>query len=281
MITLEELQKNGEKRLKDRIPTASLDSRLLLQFVTGCEENEFYSHPLIGVSRVQYRRFNRLVEDRRTGAPLAHLTGRKEFWSLSFEVSRSTLIPRPETELLIERVLVCPIKAGAIAEIGTGAGNIAAVVARERPQAEITATDISRRALRIARRNLEKLGIPNVRLLHGSLYHPFQDLGPEVRFDCILSNPPYISEDEWNNLSSEVRDYEPKRALVSGPTGLEIISKLIIGAPDFLKSGGFLIFEIGFGQREQVISLFSDSWSSVTSHSDLAGIPRVIQAQLS
>ena len=172
------------------------------------------------------------------------------------------------------------MEAGAIAEIGTGAGNIAAAIAKERPHTEITATDVSRRALGIARKNLERLGIPNVRLLQGPLYHPFRDLGPGLQFDFILSNPPYISEAEWKNLPSEVRDYEPKRALVSGPTGLEIISKLIKGAPEFLTSGGFLIFEIGIGQKESVLSLFPDSWSSVASYDDLAGIPRIIQARL-
>jgi release factor glutamine methyltransferase len=210
---------------------------------------------------------------------LAYLLGQKEFWSLSFRVNRHTLIPRPETELLVDRVLMRTSGNESIAEIGTGPGNIAAAIASVRPAASITATDVSRLALRIAHDNLERLGINNVRLLHGSLFRPFREYFSDSKLDLILSNPPYISEEEWGRLPRSIRDHEPRRALVSGPTGLEIIAALIKESPPFLRTGGFLIFEIGFGQKDRVISLFPDSWSSVTSYNDINAIPRIIEAR--
>lgn len=220
-----------------------------------------------------------MIEERRSGTPLAYLLEQKEFWSLSFRVNRHTLIPRPETELLVEKALTRTSGSDSIAEIGTGSGNIAAAIASVRPAASITATDVSLPALRVARGNLERLGIKNVRLLHGSLFRPFRKYFSDSKLDLILSNPPYISEEEWGRLPRSIRDHEPRRALVSGPTGLEIIAALIKESPPFLRTGGFLVFEIGFGQKDRVISLFPDSWSSVTSYDDINAIPRIIEAR--
>lgn len=279
MATLEELLNLGKSHLQGKSTSAVLESRILLQHVSGLTEAQFFSQPGREATNAEARRFFRLIKKRRSGIPLAYLLGRKEFWSLSFLVNRHTLIPRPETELLVDRAVTLTSDDESIAEIGTGSGNIAAAIASVRPTASITATDVSRKALRIARGNLERLGITNVRLLHGPLFRPLRTYNADLKLDLILSNPPYVSEEEWFRLPRSIRDYEPRRALVSGPTGLETISRLIKQSPPFLKSGGFLIFEIGFGQRDRVISLFPDSWSSVISYNDINAIPRVIEAR--
>jgi release factor glutamine methyltransferase len=280
LTTKEDLFKGGADRLRGHVPTPDLDSRLLLQRVTGCSDRDFFAHPDEPVLERHRKRFLNLIEARRGGAPLAYITGNKEFWSLDIEVSPSTLIPRPETELLVERALHRSPDHGLIADIGTGSGNIAAAVASSLPRVSVTATDVSRRALKVAERNFQRLGLKNIRPLHGSLFHPLKNNLPGIRFDLILSNPPYIPEHEWLNLPPVIRAHEPKRALVPGPTGLEIISRLIKGAPDFLKPGGCLILEMGFGQRDSVLSLLTGPWSSVSVHPDLAGLPRVVEARV-
>jgi release factor glutamine methyltransferase len=281
LTTREDLFELGRHRLRDRSPSPDLDSRLLLQWVTGTTDSGFYSHPHSPVSDREKKRFLSLLKDRMEGTPLAYLTGLKEFWSLDLEVNRSILIPRPETELLVEIALQKSAGEDRIADIGTGSGNISAAIASSLPLAFVTATDVSKRALKVAKRNFVSLGLRNVRLLHGPLFRPLRTQLSGLRFDLILSNPPYIPEREWHNLPLGIRDHEPKTALVPGPTGLEIIEKLIKGAPDFLKPGGFLIFEMGLGQKDPVLSLFSGAWKSITCHDDLAGIPRVIEAQIS
>lgn len=280
MTTYEELIRKGRDRLKNHIATPDLDSRLLLQWVTGSAESTCFSHPRKQVSDSEEERFFRHVEERLAGTPLAYLTGHREFWSLDFEVSPSTLIPRPETELIVERVLQNSSNREDIVDIGTGSGNIAAAIAFVRPEASIIATDVSKRALKVAERNFEALGLGNIRLFQGPLFLPLKTHLSGQKFDLILSNPPYIPEKDWRELPVCIRGHEPKRALVPGPTGFEVISDLIKGAPDYLHSGGILIFEIGQGQKEPVLSFFSDCWSSVICHDDLAGIPRVFEAQM-
>jgi release factor glutamine methyltransferase len=272
---------------------SGIEARILLCKSAAIGEEEFYADRGRELTRGQEREFLRLVEERLKGVPLSYLTGEKEFWSLRFEVRRGVLIPRPESELVVEKVVeLCsktpkPTSEGGetkelIADIGTGSGNIAVALAKELPEVEILASDISKTALKVAQKNAQNLGIPNVAFVHGSLFTPLDRFKLQGNCDFIVSNPPYVTEEDWKTLQPEVRDYEPKQALVAGKTGLEFIQKLVKGAPAYLKPGGYLVFEIGYGQKEDVLSLFSksDKWISVDCHDDLSGIPRVVVAQI-
>lgn len=243
-------------------------------------EEEFIIQPERTLSKVEERHFNRLVTRRLSGVPLAYLLGEKEFWSLSFKVSPEVLIPRPETEIIVEKVKdLSSQKKERIIDIGTGCGNIAISLAKELPQADIIASDISKKALKTARMNAFRHGLSRIAFVKGDLFAPFKSLGLENKCDFIVSNPPYVSRKEWTSLSIEIKEHEPSEALVPGETGLEVIEKLITGAPLLLKCDGYLIFEIGKDQKWAVFPLFKGGWKSVECMNDLRGIPRVIIAQ--
>jgi release factor glutamine methyltransferase len=207
--------------------------------------------------------------------PLSYLTGVKEFWSIPFKVTPSVLVPRPETEVLVEKVLELSTRESeAILDVGTGSGCIAVALAKELPRAYIQAVDISERALRVARGNAALHKTRHVQFHKSNLFSAFRGTG--VRFDFIVSNPPYISRDEWDGLPPEVRDFEPRRALLSGESGLEMIERLVRRAGTFLRPGGYLIFEIGDGQRDRVLSLFGKRWTEIETAWDMSGKPRVL-----
>ena len=210
--------------------------------------------------------------------PLAYLTGVKEFWSIPFNVTPSVLVPRPETEVLVEKVLELSTRESeSILDVGTGSGCIAVALAKELPRAHIEAVDISERALRVARRNAALHKAKHVHFHKSDLFSAFRGTG--VRFDFVVSNPPYISRGDWDGLPPEVRDFEPRRALLAGESGLEMIERLVRRARTFLRPGGYLIFEIGDGQRDKVLSLFGKRWTEIETAWDLAGMPRVITAR--
>ena len=224
----------------------------------------------------------RMVKKRLKGVPSAYLIGSKEFWSLSFKVRPGVLIPRPETELLVEKVIELSIGGEEIiADIGTGCGNIAISLAKELGGAEIYATDISHKALDIARTNVMLQGMSGITLIWGDLYMPLKKLGLDKRCDFIISNPPYVTKEDWGNLDREIRDYEPEKALVAGETGLEVIEKLVKEGAAFLKTSGYLVFEIGFGQEKSVQAMLGQEWEQIECYSDLAGISRVFTARKS
>lgn len=265
--------------LKD-VPRPSLETKLLVLKCTGIPESVFYSHPEKEVSRAQENEFFRLISKRKEGMPLAYVIGEKEFWSIPFMVFPGVLIPRPETEILVERVIALSLKQKElIVDIGTGAGVIAVALARELPRARIIATDISQVALKTAGMNAALQKISSITWRRGSLYGPLKNLRMQKKCDFIVSNPPYVSEKEWECLQEDIRNYEPKDALVAGESGLEFIRELIKGAPEFLKPGGYLCLEIGHGRKEKVISLFGDGWEAPQCFRDLSGIARVITAQ--
>ncbi len=228
------------------------------------------------------RRFFDLVEKRRARVPLSYLTGEREFWSISFAVFPGVLIPRPETELIVETVVALSSRRRErIVDIGTGSGNIAVALAGELPKARIIATDISRRALKAARLNAERRNIKSITFVEGNALAALEGVVRRGSVDFVVSNPPYVAVGEWRALEPEVHGYEPRRALVAGPTGLEFIRRLIDGSRAYLKSEGHLVFEIGAGQADEVVSLFHRGWTDIRVGEDLRGIPRVVSARKS
>jgi release factor glutamine methyltransferase len=311
MKSIQELCEIG-KSLLGESAEGGLESKVLLCKSAAISEEAFHSEGGRKLGRREERMFLSLVSKRRAGVPLSYLTNRKEFWSLEFEVYPGVLIPRPETELVVEKVLEISsegshLKSKArriskrkgemtsenhessaktdkknelIADIGTGSGNIAIALARELPKAVIVACDTSRRALKVARLNALNLGVSNVIISQGSVFTPLDRFKLRGKCDFIVSNPPYIARDDWDTLQREIRDFEPKRALVAGETGLEFIRKLVGGAPAFLRPGGYLVFEIGYGQAADVMRMFDRTWRSVRCFDDLSHIPRVIVARM-
>jgi len=282
LSTLQELFSKGRSLLKD-LPNPDLEAKLLLLESTSIQTEQFYSFPENKLSRAEERRFYKLVSKRLTGFPLPYITGVKEFWSIPFSVSHGVLIPRPETELIVEKVLELSSREHeTIVDIGTGCGNIAVSLAKELPQAQIVATDTAKKALRLAKLNASRQKISNIVFARGSLFSALKRLRLEGKCDFIVSNPPYITEEEWPKLDVEIRDHEPKSALVAGKSGLEVINRLIQGAPPYLKPGGFLLVEIGIGQKDKVLSFFDSSsvWEKVNFFKDLNGISRVAAGKI-
>jgi len=264
--------------------TPRLDTELLLAEAIGCPRIQLYTSFDQTAGDDVRSRFRELVRRRAQGMPVAYLLGRREFYSLSFRVTPDVLIPRPETELLVVALLDLakawgPEEKLAICDVGTGSGVLAVCAAKYLPQARIWAIDQSPPALHLARLNGQDHGVEKrVQWIAGDL---LSWLHPNVRFHFILSNPPYVSEAEWAELPPDVRDYEPRRALVAGPTGAEVIARLVPQAAEHLLPGAWLLVEISPMIHQQVLALFQQDgrWQTVQTRLDLARHPRVILAQ--
>ncbi len=255
-----------------------IEARLFIQKAAGWDEIEFFHQLDQPVPPGVLAKLDRLVRMRQAGWPVAYILGKKEFWSLEFRVNRWVLIPRPETELVVEKALGLPLpESPQILDVGTGCGNLAISLAKEIPVARVTASDISRRALQIASWNAKNLGVKNVKFVHTDGLEYF--ISRKKRFHLIVSNPPYVSENEWQKLDRPVRDFEPRKALVAGPTGVEFIQRLIREAFECLTPGGFLVFEFGAGQEEKILKHFQEGWQEAAVHLDYSGRPRVITAR--
>jgi len=279
LATNQELFQKG-KSLLGEISDPSLEAKILLSYAASIGEEQFFSSPDLKLSRKQERDYFQLIAKRLAGFPLAYLTGTKEFWSIPFRVSPGVLIPRPETELIVEKVLeLSSQNQETIVDIGTGCGNIAVSLAKELPHAQIIATDISQKAMKVARMNALVQDVNHIHFARGNLFSPLQKLNLKRKCDFILSNPPYVSENEWAGLPQEIKYHEPKKALVAGDKGLEVHQKIIQGSLPFLKPKGFLVLEIGEGQRKEVSAFFNSGWKKVAYSNDLSGIPRVVKAQ--
>jgi len=275
--TLVELFRTGVARLGDR-PQAVLESKVILLRAAAISEERFLAAPDRPCPAKAEAYFHRLVGRMLEGVPLSHLTGRKEFWSIPIEVTPSVLVPRPETEGLVEKVLELSTREPeSILDVGTGSGCIAIALAKELPRAAIQAVDVSERALAVARRNAARHKVRHIEFKRSDLFSAFRGTG--AAFDFIVSNPPYVSRAEWQVLPPDVRDFEPRRALLAGESGLELIERLVRRAGAFLKPGGYLVFEIGEGQRDRVLDLFGRRWTEIETAWDLAGKPRVITAR--
>lgn len=258
-------------------PSPRLDAELLLEHVTGLSRTSFRASPERGLPVQAAWSFQQLVKRRLQGEPVAYIRGHQEFWSLLFEVTPAVLIPRPETELVVERALthLDPSSTTRVVDLGTGSGAIALSIANERPSARVVATDASTQALDVAARNTARLQLSNVQLLHGSWFGP---LGDE-RFCIIAANPPYIAEDD-TDLAADVRRHEPTMALISGRSGFEAIDSIVAGAPRHLSPDGWLILEHGWKQGAAVRDLLVRAgFTRVRSHADLAGHERVTEGQ--
>lgn len=252
---------------------ARLDAELLLSHALGVTRARLYAWPEHEPGPAQREAFERLVAARARGEPIAHLTGHREFWSLDLAVTPDVLIPRHETELLVELALerIPRDRAMRIADLGTGSGAIALAIARERPLARVTATDASAPALDVARHNAERLGIGNVAFAAGDWYAAIGD----ARFDLIVSNPPYIAAEDAHLAEGDLR-FEPAAALASGPDGLDALRQIIAGASAHLADGGALLLEHGFDQSASVRALLEAAgFEGVASVRDAAGHERV------
>jgi release factor glutamine methyltransferase len=236
-----------------------LDAEVLLSHVTGKNRTWFMTWPDAQLDASVITRFHELLEQRRNGVPIAYITGVREFWSRDFQVTAATLIPRPETELLVEMALqfatTCPARPLRIADLGTGSGAIAVTLALELPSSRIYAVDISADALVIARQNADRLGARNVEFLHGSWLQPLADQAP---FDFIISNPPYIAADDRHLSQGDIR-FEPQNALVSGTEGLDATRQIINDAPGKLNPEGWLLLEHGYDQGPAVQALLAQA----------------------
>ena len=253
--------------------TARLDAEVLLVQVLGWSRARLLAHPGASLDPASARRFEALVERRRGGEPIAYLTGRREFWSLDLVVTPDTLIPRPETEHLVEAVLgvVSPGDAATIADIGTGTGAVALALGHERPRAFVIGSDRSRAAVAVARANAARLGTGNVSFI---VADACAGLAPS-RWTVIVSNPPYVAEDDPHLATGDVR-FEPRAALVSGPRGLTMLETLARQCPSRLARGGWLVLEHGHEQGSDVRALLSAAeLGSIETVRDLAGNERV------
>ncbi|MCW8941694.1 MAG: peptide chain release factor N(5)-glutamine methyltransferase [Gammaproteobacteria bacterium] len=266
------LQQAG-KELADSSPSAILDAQVLLTHVLRCNTAHLAAWPEKTLSEDQLADFQKLVNRRQQGVPVAHLTGSREFWSLDFSVDDSTLIPRPETETLVEYLLdnFGNRENLKLLDMGTGTGAIAISIAKEKPGWEIVASDISEQALKLARQNCNDHDTGNVTLIHSDWFHTID----QENFDIIISNPPYIASDDPHLTQGDVR-FEPQSALSSGATGMDDIEHICSHAKEYLLQDGWLIVEHGYNQKQLVTDCFSrNDFTEITQQLDLSGHTRM------
>jgi release factor glutamine methyltransferase len=279
---------------ENHVGSPRMNAEVLLMFVLGCDRAYLYAHPERELTPEEQARYDDALAQRARGIPAQYITGHQEFWGLDLIVSPAVLIPRPETEHLVETVLqlcrelphpVAPTPGATrvgqptghprIVDVGTGSGCVALAVASELPDAEIHATEISPEALEIARANAARLQ------LQGRVTFHQADLlagMSKAAFDVVASNPPYVGSSEEDKVQLEVRKFEPRSAVFAGPQGLDLIRRLIPQAREALKPGGWLAMEIGFSMEAKVRALLS-GWAEIRTLPDLQGIPRVVAAR--
>lgn len=252
-----------------------LDAELLLAHVLGIDRTRVKSHPERALDAAQHASYRAALERRAAGEPVAYILGHREFWTLRLAVNPAVLVPRPETELLIERALAVRVaEAASVLDLGTGSGAVALALAHERPTWRVTGTDASREALAVARANAAALGLTRVELLEGDWFTPLAGR----TFDVIVSNPPYVSADDPALTGGALR-FEPRAALAGGADGLASIRRIVQDAPGHLVEGGWLLLEHGATHAADVTALLvARGFGHVRSHTDLAGHARVTEA---
>lgn len=260
--------------------TPQLDAEVLLAHVLQTNRAQLLAHGDQTLSVSQQQQFQYLIARCQQGEPIAYLLGYREFWSLKFKVTPDTLIPRPETELLVEQILQkLPADAPCnIADLGTGCGAIALAIAHERPRWSVVATDISQAALAVAKQNANLLQLTNVNFKQGNWCDALEE--QTFAFHAIVSNPPYIAEGDVQ-LQSHVRRFEPTSALIAANNGLEALQTIIVQARNYLRPQGWLLLEHGYNQAAEVAKLLTaNQYTAIVSYNDLAGWPRISIAQV-
>jgi len=271
--------RDARTRLRDISTSPQLDAEILLGHVLKASRSRLRTRLDEHLDADHGQRYSALLARRVRGEPIAHLTGEREFWSLPLHVTRDTLIPRPETEHLVEVALahLAPDRDLRAADLGTGSGAIALALATERPRCRILASDVSQAALAVARGNARRLGLDNIEFRHG---HWCSTL-PEEAFDLIASNPPYVRRGDARMEQGDLR-YEPELALIAGESGLESLHTVITQARRHLRVGGMLVVEHGFDQAQTVFDLFAScGYDDITAYKDLAGLPRGVSGRQS
>lgn len=306
-VEIREALKEGIARLSAAaVPSHSLAAELLLMHALGCDRTWIYSHPESLVAPAELERYYAFIQRRAAGEPTQYITGKQEFWGLEFEVTPAVLIPRPETEHVVE-VALARLKGGRceahftpaehrpalrIADVGTGSGCIAIALAHEMPGAEIVATDISAGALDVAKRNAASHGVAGrIRFVEANLLENIfpQSTAGQLLLNLVVSNPPYVARANSAQLAREIIEHEPHTALFGGAKGVEIYERLIEQAAGALRSpaaerdslrAGILVLELGYNSAEKVreILVRQQVWDDIRLTDDLAGIPRVVSA---
>ena len=272
MTTVTELLQKAEQSINCS-DSARLDAEILFCDVMQFNRSRIYSHPEQIVPDDKSVLFQSLIAQRQQGRPIAHLTGKKEFWSLQLAINEDTLIPRPETELLVETALqlVPDDTTFNILDLGTGSGAIAIAIASERPNCKIVATDINTNALIIAKKNAETHQLKNIQFYLSNWYQNI----PSQEFDLIVSNPPYIKEDDEHLSQGDIR-FEPELALVAGTDGMQAINIILENAKQYLASDAYLLIEHGYDQRSLVEEAFlKHDFKQLKTFQDLSGQDRI------
>ena len=262
---------DGTEQLRSSSESPRLDAELLLAQALDVPRSYLFAHPEDTLDPAAVDRFFSSINRRSSRLPLAYMTGEKEFWSMTLVVSPDTLVPRPETEVLVDQVLqrIPRSEKFTVLDLGTGCGAIALAIAKERPNCDITATDISEPALAVARQNANQHALPNIEFLCGDWTAPVAGRA----FDLIASNPPYVPDADPD---LEHLGHEPQMALVSGADGLDAIRRISVEAKSVVKQGGTLLLEHGDSQQQEIARIMAaDGWSEISHVNDLAGKPRV------
>ena len=255
------LQSAAQSIIETQQTNAKLEAEILLAFVLGKPRTHFYTWPEECLEEGTLNQFSIAVQRRCAGEPIAYITGTREFWGLPLKVTPDTLIPRPETERLVEIALehIPEDRPSLIADLGTGSGAIALAIASERTQATIVASDANESTLEVAKINCADLKLTNISFLHGHWFDAFEKRSDEPHaFNLIISNPPYVAEQDPHLQQGDLR-FEPQQALSSGPDGLQDIREIISKSREHLESGGYLLLEHGADQADRVIDLFEKS----------------------
>jgi len=272
-MQITQLLKNATQNLLTLTDSPRLDAEVLLAFSLEKTRTWLTTWPDKSLTQAQENTFHALLKRRYNGEPIAHITGSREFWSLDLNISKDTLIPRPETELMIEHILELhpPTSSIKLLDLGTGSGAIALAMASERPNWQITATDFSNAALKVAKQNAQQLHLTNITFFCGNWFEPLNN----NQFDIIASNPPYIPKDDPHLLQGDLR-FEPLSALASGDDGLDDIRLISQQAVHHLSPKGMLIIEHGYDQKENLNDIFIHlGYNNIQQHNDLSGNPRI------
>jgi release factor glutamine methyltransferase len=270
VIIREALRSAAERLELNHVPNARLTGELLLAHTLGVAREYLYAHDDHELTAAESQSLEDLLYDRVAGVPLQYIVGRQEFYGRDFRVTPDVLIPRPETEYIVEAVLESSPITPRIIDVGTGSGCLAVTLALEIPGAEVFAVDISEAAVRVARENAAalnaKIGFASMDLLDAAT----------GEFDFIVSNPPYIRRNDSATLQREVREHEPHVALFAPEDDLEIYRRLVAGGETLLRPGGYLIMEVGVTMDQRVLGLFGPNWEKLPTKADLQGIPRTV-----